>query len=233
MSNIQNENINQILLDFQTTFSSSDDKKRKEAEKNLKISSQNPYLFIQKIINSITMDSNIINDQLKKSITIYIKNLIINNGENLSKEDQINLIQLFSLIQLNNNLNSSICNHLNSAIIKLFSCKTIIDDYQLIINFANNYYSFQLNQKEKNIIQSYNNLMLFKNIFNTKSLQKNNVDKIFEEIIKLFDNLFDKYKNDLGDLNIDSLDLFSEIYDFMYFIIIKIKQIDENNFEKK
>ena len=65
MSNIQNENINQILLDFQTTFSSSDDKKRKEAEKNLKISSQNPYLFIQKIINSITMDSNIINDQLK------------------------------------------------------------------------------------------------------------------------------------------------------------------------
>ena len=233
MSNIPNENINQILLDFQTTFSSSDDKKRKEAEKNLKKSSQNPYLFIQKIINSITMDSNIINDQLKKSITIYIKNLIINNGENLSKEDQINLIQLFSLIQLNNNLNSSICNHLNSAIIKLFSCKTIIDDYQLIINFASNYYSFQLNQKEKNIIQSYNNLMLFKNIFNTKSLQKNNVDKIFEEIIKLFDNLFDKYKNDLGDLNIDSLDLFSEIYDFMYFIIIKIKQIDENNFEKK
>ena len=75
--------------------------------------------------------------------------------------------------------------------------------------------------------------MLFKNIFNTKSLQKNNIDKIFEEIIKLFDNLFDKYKNDLGDLNIDSLDLFSEIYDFMYFIIIKIKQIDENNFEKK
>ena len=149
MSNIQNENINQILLDFQTTFSSSDDKKRKEAEKNLKISSQNPYLFIQKIINSITMDSNIINDQLKKSITLYIKNLINNNGENLSKEEQINLIQLFSLIQLNNNLNSSICNYLNSAIIKLFSCKNIIDDYQLIINFANNYYSFQLNQKEK------------------------------------------------------------------------------------
>ena len=51
--------------------------------------------------------------------------------------------------------------------------------------------------------------------------------------IKLFDSLFQIYKEDLGNLEIKSINLFSEIYDFMYLIIIKLKFIDENEFRKR
>ena len=207
--------------------------KRKKSEIILNKYSQNIVSFIQEIIICLTIDSKIINDQLKKSISMYIKNLIYNKYEMLNKNEEITLIQILSNIQLNNNLDISICSHLNNSLIKLFSSNNIIDDKELIINYIKEYTLFQLNQKEKNIIQSYNNLNLFKNVFNTKLVQIKNIEIIFEEIIILFDNLFQIYKNDLGNLEIKSINLFSEIYDFMYLIIIKLKFIDENEFRKR
>ena len=234
MSQIQfNDKLKQILILLQNTFSCNDNEIRKNAEKTLKKYSENPVSFIQEVIVCLTIDSKIINDQLKKSIAIYIKNLIYDKYEILKKNEEITIIKILSNIQLNNNLDITICSHLNNALVKLFSSNNIIDDKELIINYIKEYTLFQLNQKEKNIIQSYNNLNLFKNVFITKSLQVNNIETIFEEIIKLFDNLFQIYKNDLGNLEINSINLFSEIYDFMYLLIIKLKFIDEKEFTKR
>ena len=153
MSQIQlNEKLKQILILLQNTFSCDDNEKRKKSEIILNKYSQNIVSFIQEIIICLTIDSKIINEQLKKSISMYIKNLIYNKYEMLNKNEEITLIQILSNIQLNNNLDISICSHLNNSLIKLFSSNNIIDDKELIINYIKEYTLFQLNQKEKNII---------------------------------------------------------------------------------
>ena len=78
MSQIQlNEKLKQILILLQNTFSCDDNEKRKKSEIILNKYSQNIVSFIQEIIICLTIDSKIINDQLKKSISMYIKNLIL------------------------------------------------------------------------------------------------------------------------------------------------------------
>ena len=157
MSQIQlNEKLKQILILLQNTFSCDDNEKRKKSEIILNKYSQNIVSFIQEIIICLTIDSKIINDQLKKSISMYIKNLIYNKYEMLNKNEEITLILLILLLLKINyifyNENDNNNNNLISKIF-LFLLQQIINPKENCLSYqSSNAIIFMLNNIEKNEI---------------------------------------------------------------------------------
>ena len=223
LSSDEQEILKKTLSLLELTYNEIDTNKRKDAENQLEELSKNINSHIKILFSSLLMDN--LNLNMKKSVSIYLKNFIYKKikDKNLVKEI-LKIVIYFILYKKNDKIVSK---QLNLLLLDLLNKE---DDEKLLLidndlftsiikNITQEFINIISNEKNYYFIQQL--IYIFNSIYESKIIGKLNYIEITLNMINIIDKIFELLKEDLTKLENQTLSIFIALYELMYFFLNK------------
>ena len=228
LSTEEQEILKKTLSLLELTYNEIDTNKRKEAETQLEELSKNINSHIKILFSSLLMDN--LNLNIKKSVSIYLKNFISKkiNEKNIIKD--ISKIVIYLLLYKKND--KIVSKQLNLLLLDIFNKddeeKILLIDDELFLTIVKDITQEFINitSKEKNYYFIQQLIYIFNSIYESKIIGKNNYVKVTSNMINIIDKIFELLKEDLTKLENQTLSIFITLYELMYFFLNKAYNLD-------